>query len=198
MKLKEERLNFSRTIVFCQRQIDCGMIYQLFEAVLGESLTDPVTAPNSLPQHRLVNVFTKSTEDIIKESVLQQFTNLSSKLRILICTAAFGMGIDCVGVTRVIHYGPPNDIETYVQQTGRSGRDGKESYCTLLVGKSQLKFCDHSMRDYCENTTVCQRECLFRGFSNFTNKGNKCNCCNICAQICKCRLCIQVSSNLSL
>lgn len=70
---------------------------------------------------------------MVKDSVLHQFTNASSKLRVLICTVAFGMGIDCVGVTYVIHYGPPNDVETYVQQTGRADRDGKESYCTLLV-----------------------------------------------------------------
>ena len=133
--LQKEQLNFPRTIIFCQHQIDCGIIYQLFEVRLGENLTTPVTVSNSLPQHQLVNVFTKSTEDLVKDSVLHQFTDASSKLRVLICTAAFGMGVDCAGVTHVIHYGPPNDVETYVQQTGRAGRDGKESYCILLLAR---------------------------------------------------------------
>lgn len=106
------------------------------------------------------------------------------------------MGVDCAGVTHVIHYGPPNDIEMYVQQTGRAGRIGKKSYCILLqgsvLGKSQLKYCDQSMRGYCENFTLCRRDCLFRGFSSYSNKGNKCNCYDICVHNCKCSLYIQV------
>jgi len=77
--------------------------------------------------------YNKDTEEMIKETVLGQMTKQPSvsKLRLLICTIAFGMGVNCAGVDRVIHYGPPNDMETYIQQIERAGRDGEiaDVYC---------------------------------------------------------------------
>ena len=43
------------------------------------------------------------------------------------------MGIDCSGVKEVIHFGPPNGTESYIQETGRCGRDGITAYTTLLL-----------------------------------------------------------------
>ena len=52
--LKTERLNFGRTIIFCQRQVDCGSLYTLFEQELGTEFTEPVGTNHSLPQYRLL------------------------------------------------------------------------------------------------------------------------------------------------
>jgi len=56
------------------------------------------------------------------------------KLRIFIATTAFGMGVDCPDVSKVIHYAPPGDVEQYVQETGRAGRDGSPAIVLLLYG----------------------------------------------------------------
>ena len=69
-------------------------------------------------------IFCKGTEDLVKDNIVLKLLN---QLRVLICTAAFGMGLDCAGVERVIHWGPPNDVETYIQQTGRCGRSRQKS-----------------------------------------------------------------------
>lgn len=81
-------------------------------------------------------MYNKATEEPIKVSVLKQYTDASTCSRLVICTAAFAIGIDCVGVNSVIHYGPPNDVETYIQQTGRSGRNGEVSYWQLFIAKN--------------------------------------------------------------
>lgn len=58
--------------------------------------------------------------------------------RIVVATIVFGMGIDCPDVHQVIHWGVPEDIETYVQETGRAGRDGLPSCALMFHGKGDL------------------------------------------------------------
>lgn len=71
MSLKSKRLEFIRTIIFCTRQTDCGSLYELFHGTLEEQFTEPVGVPISLPQYRLVNMFTKATEDVCFSTVCQ-------------------------------------------------------------------------------------------------------------------------------
>jgi len=62
----------------------------------------------------------------------KQETWLSNKTRVMVCTSAFGMGIDKADVRTVIHYDVPECLESYYQEAGRAGRDEKKSYAVLL------------------------------------------------------------------
>lgn len=64
---------------------------------------------------------------------------ISNKTRVIVCTNAFGMGIDKPDVRTVIHADVPDCLENYYQEAGRAGRDGKRSYAVLLYDDKEIK-----------------------------------------------------------
>ena len=98
-----------------------------------------------------------------KDEVLSYFSQKNGKLHLVIATTAFGMGVDCPDIHRIIHWGMPSTLEESVQETGRSGQDGEPSIAIVYQGKGLKNATDKALRNE-SNTLLCRRQLLLNDF----------------------------------
>jgi len=125
---------------------------------------------------------------------------LENKITCIVATVAFGMGIDKPNIRKVIHYGCPKDIESYVQEIGRAGRDGEPSDCHVYFSQSDFAINrfflqdihDKKLRDYKEKMihaiekylyiTTCRRAYILEYFGETLGYQNN-KCCDNCLSV---------------
>jgi len=93
---------YPRTIVFCQKYEECIQFNRLLKYYLGPHSTVPPGTPNIIPC-RLFDMYTRCTEAEVKEKIMRSFCDPHGRMRLVIATIAFGMGLDCHNVRQILH-----------------------------------------------------------------------------------------------
>ena len=71
-----------------------------------------------------------SSHDKVK--AVNNWCPADSVIQVMVCTTAFGMGVDVPDVVTVVRIGCPSSLEELVQEFGRAGRDGRPAKCKFL------------------------------------------------------------------
>ncbi|KAI6650386.1 hypothetical protein LOD99_5823 [Oopsacas minuta] len=140
------------------------------------------------------------------------------EIECIVATVAFGMGIDKPDVRIIIHYGAPKDLESYMQEAGRAGRDCSPSRCIIFYRSSDFRLINRILVSktrkqspayiqHCSNlvkkvqsfltSNECRRKQLLANLDEelpvVSNPSN--DCCDICSSCCRSILKRQHSGN---
>lgn len=152
-ELEQKQIECPKVLIYVRDYQWCSEIYHLFMQSLGAKAYYPPCATKT-SENRMVAMYHSGTSPTIQEVVLASFSDPNGKVRIIIATTAFGMGVDIKGLHRIINYGPPSDIESYIQELGRAERDGKQPEALLMFHGRQLHHCTPEMLEYLKPTAV--------------------------------------------
>ncbi|XP_062621809.1 ATP-dependent DNA helicase Q1-like [Saccostrea cucullata] len=184
LKLKGQK--FPLTIVYCSGSMDwVGYGFEVSSKILGTDMH----VGNKSPENQRVVMYHSSIEkgDKLKDII---FKNLSkppceSPLKLVFATIALGMGADLQHVERVIHVGSPMNMEAYIQQVGRAGRNGKQCIAVIFFNNSDLgrQGVSKSVKDFCKNDSEC-RKTVINAYFGFTCNDSMATerplCCDVC------------------
>lgn len=128
---------------------------------------------------------------------------MSERVPVMVATSGFGMGIDKPNVRYVVCCGMPLSVESYYQQIGRAGRDGKPADTIMLWDEQDLqtalfmaeaggegqndpqrsrqKGLAFDMRDFCRDEDACRRDRILRYFGEKPPDDGGCRRCDNCA-----------------
>jgi superfamily II DNA helicase RecQ len=124
-------------------------------------------------------------EHTVRRAVQHEF--LTERIRCVVATSAFGMGIDKANVRTVIHLGVSTSLEAYYQEAGRAGRDGRKSDCVMLWTGDDLRVTRAIVNDASKldpllryaRSVACRRELLL---AHFGERLRRCAGCDRCVR----------------
>ena len=133
--------DLSSIIVYCTRQKETERVAQL----LRTCISDPTESmggghPNKSSLSPVAECYHAGLTGHKRNQVQKGF--MGGRLKIVVATLAFGMGLNKSDVRAIIHYNMPSSCENYVQEVGRAGRDGVTSFCHVFLEEQDTDLCE--------------------------------------------------------
>lgn len=182
-KIVEHLENVPKTIIFCRSITDLSTVLSYLLMKLGDRA---YVNQGKSPSNCLLGVYHSNSPDELKERVKRSFKFDDGPIRVVLATSALSLGVNFKDVRYVIHYGPAPDLRSHLQEAGRAGRDGRQSFNVIYYHGQQLRLCDKQMKNSIKVST-CLRVAFLKQFVDVVDSlkdGH--DCCSICHQTCQC------------
>ena len=174
--------------MYCKSQKDCGKLFRHFKYVLGDKAYYPLNVAQ-VSENRLFGMYHHNTLKKHQEMVMNSLFSPDGVCRVVFASTALGMGINVRDIRNVVHYGPPRQMDDFIEEMGRAGRDMLPSNAIVLYTGIHLRKCDKVIKDYAKSGSCCLRKMMLKGFVespvDFT-RHNTHACCVVCHRKCKC------------
>ena len=173
-----------RVIIYCSTIKESSMLFKVFLRELGENAH--ITGMPHITENRYIAMYHHATVDTSKDIVLSSLLNPQGTVRVVMATTALGMGVNMPNIRTVFHWGPSRDIEGYLQEIGRAGRDRDPATAVLLYHSRHLGWARGTMKEYLKIST-CRRHFLAEHFPGTEEwKCTQHQCCDVCHRDCHC------------
>lgn len=180
-------------------------MYNVWAWLMNELGNEAYSGEKNISNRR-IEMFHSSSDEKSKTRVLNGF-KVGGQIEVVICTVAFGMGIDIPDIEMVINWGAPRSMLAYWRQVGRCGRGGQRSIAIMFpFPRSMMKgMVEDDLKNFLSNENSCHRrralECLLTKdmdpskvpvskvceVKNCDECGCKaCVCCTHCYETCSC------------
>ena len=160
----------------------CGYAFKLFDHIFQEKSYLP---ENSIdPRHHIFAQFPVAQTEIMKQEILDELTSAESIIRVVFATVALGLGVNIPNVTLIIHIGHPRTLQSYYQEIGRAGRNGKPAKALIFYNGSGISAnkpgMTNEMREFSTTVSTCLRDYLLKPLGSSKSQNNILNscCCN--------------------
>lgn len=179
-----------RIIVFFRQIKHIVEVFEFLQTTLGQKqFTNTDNTRGNGYWNRIFAMFHQKTNDTIKNEVCTSFQDENGIIRVCLCSTSFSMGLDVKNVDYVVHYGPANDVDDYLQESGRAGRN-PNAKCNAVLIKHKYSLNSKNISSDMKKlvlTKSCRRVELLSRFACDTLPLNpKHDCCDNCAMTCTC------------
>lgn len=175
VELNNLKQSYPLTIMYMPLKY-CGFAYRYFDSKVHDKFCHQL----NLPENCLFAQFHAESTNDMKDAILNEIKKVKPNIRLIFATTALGMGVDAPSIKYIIHVSPPANIESYVQEIGRAGRDKSMATARLYFNNSDIAknktHIDVAMKEYCL-TKTCLRTFILQYFG-FKCKVQDLCCCN--------------------
>jgi len=190
-RLQEEKSAMDKTLIFFRQTKNIIALYEWLVKELGQR--------GKPMQERSVEMYHLKTSDTVKKDITSHFMK-DSNLRVVLCSTSFSMGINLRDVKLVVHYGPASDTDSYIQETGRAGRqDHTRCHAVIIRHKYALnsKNISEDMKKFVKSKS-CRRQLLMSPYVDEEVLSVKPahRCCDCCS--CECDTCDEDSCPVTI